>query len=1017
MSKGKNIDYMSNFILSWNTTDGDMDEYQTIINMLVKFVSDSHNFDAQAEYQKYKDTLVSDPILSDKPKKAELIIYENIQKKNQTLFIKDLKVIDGVLVNIREGNIGSISTMFKMLNSMKVRVFYLVKVGNELISYITKEKRNLSEIDIKGINFTITEIYITVLNYPDVASLFVGDKERFDECKKLMKLIDSYLKKIDADPIYDQLMENIRLSPLNMFPSKRTSLDEWQINALKIIDDNQKSLVICAPTSSGKTVISQYVATIRKKDTICLYVAPTEPLALQIAAMLRQLVGLGVYVITEHIKFHQERECKIIVGTPRELEIFLTDKSDLLDKISWAVFDEIHELNGKNGIFYERLFHQTRTNILALSATVEKSNAEKLCKYWSLMTGKPVELIYHERRFINLKKNIWNGEDIIELHPFACLDFEKMKAGYYLNSNMSMTPFQVYKLWYLMDEVFDEDIMSDCDPDSFYTNPNELMTLTRVFEYEKFLMKKLYEFSQNPSNENAFRRLKAAFSINLDVRGEFNIVSASLKLKQKQMAPAIIFNRNPHKCHEWLITLIDTLEKIENERYPNYRQELEMKNRLFEQYLEGRKALETQKIGRDERFKTVDDRLDAVKDYDDKHEALMLQGKSQTFFVDIYAPHPDFAFGISQISGDQMREVRRTLKRALYKEGRGMDISYEHPLMRAIQRGIAVFTRDMDHQYQRMVQELTLGRKIGIVISDESLAFGVNMPFKTSVITGSKPNDVIPSWLLQQMAGRAGRRGFDVAGDIVYADLDFMETINISYPILTGSEEFRYPYMAILEQKLPVNTVKRMIGYSLRKYVINGEFSEDLPFYRRSKEIVSKHGLYGHENLLISLAHCKNRDSPVRWVISLDKIEETMEHDIYPAGRIDEYGNLMKPASYVFAERTLFNVLLALFDTNNPMSEYRFDIPESFLRIWNQVKYDSELMESEFGNEFINIFEERRFPQNISREMEFELMERIVNLGDIVRVLHKYAPENSITKEVLQNIFERIKDIRSKYKF
>jgi superfamily II RNA helicase len=1015
MSKAR-VQSKKNFELTWNTSDGSKDEYQTIINMLMKFASDSNNFNAQDEYQKYKDSLKSEPILSAKPKKAELIIYENIEKKNKAKTEKDLSTIYDVIMNIKGGNIECIPRLFKSLNSMKMRVLFLSKVGYELINNMKKDTKKFSKKEITKINLIISEIYITIMNFGNTFSLFEMDKKLSDEYKKLIKSIETYLKKIESDPIKDQLLENIKLSPLNMFPSKRTSLDEWQINALKMIDDG-KSIVICAPTSSGKTVISQYVATIRKKDSICLYVAPTEPLALQIAAMLRQLVGLGVYVVSEHVNFTHDRDCKIIVGTPRELEIFLTDFSDF-EKISWAVFDEIHELNGKNGISYERLFHQTNTNILALSATVEKSNAEMLCTYWSFLTKKPVELIYHERRFINLTKNIWNGEEIIELHPFACLDFEKLKAGYYLNANLSMTPLQVYKLWYFMDEIFAENDMEDCDPDSFFINPSEFLTLTRVFEYEKFLMKKLFRLSKNSENENAFKKLKAVFSLNLDVKGEFNIVSASLKLKQKNMNPAIIFNRNPYKCHEWLIELIDTLERLEKEKYPSYREELESKNKLFKVYCEGRKSLENQKVGRDERFKTPEDRDEAVKEYDDKHEALMLQGKSQTSEVDVYAPHPDFAFGISQITGDQMREVRIALKRALYKEGRGMQISYEHPLMRAIQRGIAVFTRDMDHQYQRTVQELTLNRKIGIVISDESLAFGINMPIKTSVITGSKPNDVIPSWLLQQMAGRAGRRGYDTAGDIVYADLDFMQTINVSYPILTGHQEFRYPYMAILEQKLPVETVKRMIGFSLYEFISTGEFSEDLEFYKKSKAIISKHQLFGNEDLLINLAYCKDKDSPIRWLKSLSLIEEYMEQQIYPNGRVDQYGNLNKENSSIFAQRILFNILLALFEENDLNSPYIFDIPDDFLEIWNEIHYDSTTkIEPEFGNEFIKIFEENRFPPEISHEKEFELMERIVNLGNIIRILHNYAPEKSITKKILADVFERMKDLRSKYKF
>jgi hypothetical protein len=224
--------------------------------------------------------------------------------------------------------------------------------------------------------------------------------------------------------------------------------------------------------------------------------------------------------------------------------------------------------------------------------------------------------------------------------------------------------------------------------------------------------------------------------------------------------------------------------------------------------------------------------------------------------------------------------------------------------------------------------------------------------------------------------------------------------------------------MTILEQKMPVETVKRMIGFSLNKFIETGEFEEDLDFYKKSKMIVSKHKLYGNENLLINLAYCKDKDAPVRWLNSLSLIEEYMEQQIYPNGRIDQYGNLNKENSSIYAQRILFNILLALFEENDLETPFIFDIPDDFLEIWNKVHYDSiTMIEPEFGNEFIKIFEENRFPPEISHQKEFELMERIVNLGNIIRVLHNYMNEKLITKRILSEIFERLKEIRSKYKF
>ena len=53
--------------------------------------------------------------------------------------------------------------------------------------------------------------------------------------------------------------------------------------------------------------------------------------------------------------------------------------------------------------------------------------------------------------------------------------------------------------------------------------------------------------------------------------------------------------------------------------------------------------------------------------------------------------------------------------------------------------------------------------KLAVVVSDDSLAFGVNMPFRTCIFTGEMSGELTPL-MAQQMSGRAGRRGLDTQG-------------------------------------------------------------------------------------------------------------------------------------------------------------------------------------------------------------------------------------------------------------
>ena len=78
------------------------------------------------------------------------------------------------------------------------------------------------------------------------------------------------------------------------------------------------------------------------------------------------------------------------------------------------------------------------------------------------------------------------------------------------------------------------------------------------------------------------------------------------------------------------------------------------------------------------------------------------------------------------------------------------------------------------------MQRLATKGKLAVVVSDDSLAFGVNMPFRTCVFTGQMNGELTPL-MAQQMSGRAGRRGLDTQGNLVYvgAPASFIRSLMI----------------------------------------------------------------------------------------------------------------------------------------------------------------------------------------------------------------------------------------------
>ena len=139
-----------------------------------------------------------------------------------------------------------------------------------------------------------------------------------------------------------------RLPPLSPF-SSGFKLDDWQIQVLELIDEN-KSVIVCAPTSSGKTILSSYVASLAKKAPVrtrknapphtaaaaevggacrVLYIVPTEALVWQVAAhFTRHFRDVSIGFVTNHINFTKQSKIdeppQVVIGTPYALESALS---------------------------------------------------------------------------------------------------------------------------------------------------------------------------------------------------------------------------------------------------------------------------------------------------------------------------------------------------------------------------------------------------------------------------------------------------------------------------------------------------------------------------------------------------------------------------------------------------------------------------------------------------------------------------------------------------------------------
>jgi superfamily II RNA helicase len=93
-------------------------------------------------------------------------------------------------------------------------------------------------------------------------------------------------------------------------------------------------------------------------------------------------------------------------------------------------------------------------------------------------------------------------------------------------------------------------------------------------------------------------------------------------------------------------------------------------------------------------------------------------------------------------------------------------------LSRFVRHGIGVHHAGMLPKYRRLVERLTQAGLLKVVCGTDTLGVGVNVPIRTVLLTALSKYDGVRARLLSarefhQIAGRAGRAGFDTAGYVV----------------------------------------------------------------------------------------------------------------------------------------------------------------------------------------------------------------------------------------------------------
>ncbi|KUJ17972.1 P-loop containing nucleoside triphosphate hydrolase protein [Mollisia scopiformis] len=583
--------------------------------------------------------------------------------------------------------------------------------------------------------------------------------------------------------------------------------DGWQRDVLDQLDAN-KSVFVVAPTSAGKTFISFYAMeqVLRAdNDGVLVYVAPTKALVNQIAAEIQgrfskkfPVPGKGVWAIhTRDYRVNNPTGCQILVTVPHILQIMLLSPSNAKSwapKVRRIIFDEIHCIGqAEDGVVWEQLLLLSPCPIVALSATV--GNPAQFSDWLTVTqksSGSELKMIQHGTRYSDLRKYMYQppqafrfsglgtsygvglGLDGLDgfsaFHPVASL-VEKSRG---MPDDLALEPRDCLSLWKAMVKCQTEKYRV---PDSISPSKSlpKCIRKADIFAWEKAIKKVLLQWMGD--RNSPFDKVVQELSM-LKITGEtepnqppssttssvtegdhldkHDLKSTTLpllyQLHKRRALPAILFNYDRSQCEDIGCAVLAQLVEAETrwKEGPQWKKKMEGYEKYQQQKdKKSRKPVKPVKKSKDDE-EDGGSKLDRMRDESS-------EGASVYDLFDPEEPQAEFSFANpKQLQKAELHEYVRALRWKNVRE----------ELIKLLRRGIGVHHAGMNRKYRQCVEMLFRKGFLRVVIATGTLSLGINMPCATVVFSGDSV--FLTALNFRQAAGRSGRRGFDLLGNVVF---------------------------------------------------------------------------------------------------------------------------------------------------------------------------------------------------------------------------------------------------------
>lgn len=191
------------------------------------------------------------------------------------------------------------------------------------------------------------------------------------------------------------------------------TMDAFQEESIKRIEEG-KTVIVSAPTGSGKTVIAEYVIEKALRENFkVIYTSPIKALSNQKFRNFNEVYGDKVGIQTGDVTINAE--APILIMTTEIFRNMIYESPERLQDITHVIFDEVHFIDDvSRGTVWEEsiIFAPAHIQFVCLSATIP--NLDNIAEWISSVRKTKVETISENKRVVPLYHHYYvPGEGVV----------------------------------------------------------------------------------------------------------------------------------------------------------------------------------------------------------------------------------------------------------------------------------------------------------------------------------------------------------------------------------------------------------------------------------------------------------------------------------------------------------------------------------------------------------------------------------------------------------------------------